>query len=211
MELTDCIRTRRSVRKYIDKPIPWELVTLVLDAGRMAPSAGNLQNWRFIVVKDEGRKKKIAEAAINQSWMEKAAVHIVVVGEPEKSKAFYGVRGERIYTIQNCAAAVENMLLAAHDAGLGACWVGAFDEFLLAKAIALPDLAVPYAIMTLGYADEKPMLPPKFRIEHVTYLERWWTRRKPPAQAFYSERITPNLKKVKKFLEGVANKIRKEK
>ncbi|MFC1800423.1 nitroreductase family protein [Nanoarchaeota archaeon] len=125
MDTWECIKTRRSIRKYKPVPVPRALVAKVVDAGRFAPSSGNLQNWKFIVVTDEGLKKAIAEACLEQYWMEKASVHIVMVAEPDKAKRFYGKRG-MLYTTQNIAAATENMLLCAHSIGLGACWVGAF-------------------------------------------------------------------------------------
>ena len=135
MEVFDCIRTRRSIRRYKDKPVEWDKVVTILEAGRLAPSAGNLQNSKFIVVRDEEIRKKVAETALNQKWMEKAPIHIIVCSEPIKSKRFYGIRGERLYTIQDCAAAIENMLLTAHSLDLRACWVGAYEEDALRRAI----------------------------------------------------------------------------
>jgi len=125
MEVLDCITTRRSIRKYLDKPVPWDLVSNVLEAGRFAPSCGNLQNWKFIIVLDDDKRKGLAEASLRQYWMEQAPVLLVVVAEPEKAKRYYGDRGERFYTIQNCAAVATNMMLEAHNLGLGSCWVGA--------------------------------------------------------------------------------------
>jgi len=128
MDVLECIKTRRSIRKFLDVPVEWEKVTQIVDAARCAPSAGNLQNWKFIVVLNEDKRKSIAEACVHQLWMGKAPVHIIVCAEPERAKRFYGIRGERLYTIQNCGAAIENALLTAHSIGLAACWVGAFDE-----------------------------------------------------------------------------------
>ena len=105
MEVLECIKTRRSIRKYLDKPLPWELIANVMEAGRYAPSAGNLQNWKFIAVMSEGRRKAIAEASLQQYWMEQAPVHIVICSEPEKGEMHYGKRGKENYTIQNSAAA----------------------------------------------------------------------------------------------------------
>jgi len=68
MEVLECITTRRSIRKYLQKPVPWDHVSNILEAGRCAPSSGNLQNWKFIVVLDEGKRKALAEAALRQFW-----------------------------------------------------------------------------------------------------------------------------------------------
>ncbi|MBS3097323.1 nitroreductase family protein [Candidatus Woesearchaeota archaeon] len=208
MDTLECIKTRRSVRKYKDKPVEWEKIVNILHAGKSAPCAGNIQNWKFIVIRDEANRKKVAKAALEQGWMEDAPVHIIVIAEPEKAARFYGTRGERLYTIQNCAAAVENMLLAAHAQGLGACWVGAFNEDEIMYTTNLPEEAIAHAIITIGYADEKPPMPPKNRIEHVTYLEKWWNRRKVPPYGWYSVNVEKGVKGAKKFFEKISKKVK---
>ena len=94
MEVLEAIKSRRSIRKYLDKPVEWELIANILDAGRYAPCAGNLQNWKFVAVTDEGRKKSIAEACLRQLWMEQAPVHIVIFAEVEKFERYYGKQGK---------------------------------------------------------------------------------------------------------------------
>lgn len=176
MDIFECIRTRRSIRKYKDKPIPWENVVEILQAGKYAPFAGNVFNVKFIVVKKEDKRRAIAEASTQQYWMQDAPIHIVVVGEPEKAERYYGTRGARLYTIQGAAAAIENMLLTAHSLGLGSCWVGAFDEEEIRRLCNLPEHVNVQGIVTIGYADENPSPPPKYRIEHVMFFEKWWGR-----------------------------------
>lgn len=208
METIECINTRRSIRKYKDKPVEWDKIVTVLNAGRMAPSAGNLQNWKFIVVREDDVRKKIAQACLEQSWMETAPVHIVVVAEPEKAKRYYGSRGEFLYSIQNCAAAIENMLLAAHDIGLGTCWIGAFNEDLIRRAVNLPEHVTPQAVITLGYADEKPIRPPKTRLEYVVWLEKWWGRGVSDiSRGYKSVRLQNAFKKVKKNLKRLGKRL----
>ncbi len=176
MNIEECLKTRRSIRKYKDKPIDWDKIVQILDAGKFAPSAGNIQNWKFIVVKKEDVRKKLATASFDQDWMEDAPIHIVVVGEPEKAERFYGSRGERLYTIQSCAAAVQNMLLMAHEIGLGSCWVGAFDELKVKRALNIPENPTPQAIITIGYPDEKPDMPSRTELEHTVYIDKWWAK-----------------------------------
>jgi len=202
MEVFECIRTRRSIRKYKNKPVEWDKIVNILEAGRFAPSAGNLQNLKLIVIKDEETRKKVAETALNQTWMVKAPIHIIVCSEPEKSKRFYGIRGERLYTIQDCAAAIENMLLTAHSLGLGACWVGAYEEDALRRVINPPEQVITHAIITIGYADEQPNMPPKNRIEHYVFLEKWGQRKKVPLSSagWWSVRARDALEKAKKKL-----------
>lgn len=176
MDVMEAIAKRRSVRKYLDKPVPWDDVGSVVDAGRQAPSAGNLQNWKFIIVTDEAKRKAIGEACLQQQWMHDAPVHLVVCTEPRKAIQFYGIRGDRLYSIQNCAAAMQNMLLAATSLGLGSCWVGAFDEGMLKAAASIPEYARPQGVVTLGYAAETPKVPVQYTIENVVYLQRWGSR-----------------------------------
>lgn len=219
MEVFDCIRTRRSIRKYKDKQVPWDNIVTIMQAGKYAPSAGNLQNWKFIVIKDDDKRKAIAEASLQQWWMEKAPIYIAVCGEPEKAERFYGSRGRRLYMIQAIAAAIENMLLTAHSLGLGACWVGAFDEDKIRRLLSLPEQADVHAIITIGYPDEKPEMPTKFRIEHMMFFEKWWGRVDPPKThigwwSLYNERIAKEGKKLikksgKKIKEKVEKKLKK--
>ncbi len=180
MEVFEAIRTRRSIRKYKDKQVPWDNIVAIMQAGKYAPSAGNLQNWKFIVVKSDAKRSALAKACLNQEWMEQAPIFIVVVGEPERARMYYGTRGARLYTIQGCAAAIENMLLTAHSLGLGTCWVGAFDEDSMSKTLNMAEEKSIQGIITIGYADENPEQPPKFRIEHMTYFEKWWGRLEAP-------------------------------
>ncbi|MBU90781.1 hypothetical protein CMO94_04515 [Candidatus Woesearchaeota archaeon] len=176
MEVFDAIRSRRSIRKYKDKQVAWDNIVTIMQAGKYAPSAGNLQNWKFIVVKNDETRKAIAKACLQQEWMEVAPVFIVVVAEPEKAERYYGSRGARLYTIQGCSAAIENMLLTAHSLGLGTCWIGAFDEDEIWRVLGLPEEKSVQAVITIGYADENPEPPPKYRIEHMMFFEKWWGR-----------------------------------
>lgn len=180
MEVFDAIRSRRSIRKYKDKQVPWDNIVTIMQAGKYAPSAGNLQNWKFIVVKSDAKRNAIAKACLQQEWMEVAPIYIVVIAEPEKAERYYGTRGARLYTIQGCAAAIENMLLTAHSLGLGSCWVGAFDEDEIFRILNLPEEKTVQGIITIGYADEAPEPPPKYRIEHMMFFEKWWGRLENP-------------------------------
>jgi len=173
MDALECIKKRRSIRKFLDKPVEWDKVGKILDAGRYAPSSGNLQDWYFIVVDDKEKRKKLAEASSRQYWMADAPIHIVVCNIVHYAKMYYGLRGERLYSIQNCAAAVENMLLAATALGLGSCWVGAFDENKVCEILQIPDRARPQAIVVIGYAAEQPPEPSRKSLENVTFLNRY--------------------------------------
>lgn len=173
MDTIECIKTRRSVRKFENKPVSWDDLMTILDAGRLAPSAGNLQSWKFIIVKDPDPKEQIARACVDQLWIADAAFIIVIVSESEKMKRFYDARGERLYSVQGCAAAAENMLLAAHNQGLGACWIGAFDEEKIKTILGCPAETRPQIIIPVGYPAETAQKPNKYPLENVAYWRYW--------------------------------------
>jgi nitroreductase len=181
METLDCITWRRSVRKYKPDIVEFDKIGDIIYAAMHAPSSGNLQNWKFIIVDDAGARKALSEACMRQLWMTQAPYHIVVCGEHEKAEQFYGIRGDRLYTIQNCAAAVQNMLLAAYDLGLGSCWVGAFNEEEVRDICGIPGNIRPQAIVTIGYPAEEPKDPPwKHEIYTVAFLNGYGGRMKDP-------------------------------
>ena len=94
METEECILTRRSVRKYKDVKVDIDKIGKILEAGRIAPSSGNIQNWMFILVDDESKRKAIAEACFQQHWMANAPIQIVVCSKPQEAQRYYGIRGE---------------------------------------------------------------------------------------------------------------------
>lgn len=172
-DILDLIKTRRNVKNFLPKYVSYENIMRVLDAARYAPSSGNIQNWKFIIVLDIEKKEKLAEACYDQYEITAAGALIVVCAEVEKAERYYGLRGERLYSIQNCAAAIQNMLLEAHSLGLATCWIGAFDEDAIKSILNIPEEVRPQAIIPLGYAKEVPQAPPKYALEHVVYLESW--------------------------------------
>ncbi len=174
-EVLDAIKKRRSIRKFLDNPVEWDKIVSILEAGRFAPSSGNLQNWKFLVVTDKDRKKQIAEACLNQVWIATAPVIIAIVSKPEKTLQYYGEAGRK-YTVQNCSCAAYSMLLEAHEEGLGACWVGGFDESMLEIALGLPARAKPEIIIPIGYADEEVPTPPREVLESQVHLNRYNNR-----------------------------------
>ncbi len=214
MDVLEVIFTRRSIRRYRDIPVEWDKVGRILEAGRAAPSAGNLQGWKFVVITDPVKIKQLAEASLQQYWMASAKVHIIVVAQFEKARRFYGVRGERLYTIQDCAAACQNMLLAAHYLGLGACWVGAFDEDGVKRTAGIPEEARPQAIITLGYPDEEPPVPTKYKLEQVVMVERWKMGQQIKdiaiTMGYPSLKVGKYIQKTKEFLGNLHDKIAKK-
>ena len=154
-------------------------------------------------------KAKIADACLQQNWMTTAPVHIVVCGIEDLGKQFYGIRGERLYTLQNCAASIQNMLLAAKDLGLGTCWVGAFDERMLKEIVGIADNARPQAIITLGFPAEVPKIPNKEPLYNVYFIESYNGRIEDmdAALGFHGNVIRRELKKAGETAEKKGSKI----
>ncbi len=172
MDVFEAIKSRRSIRKYLDVPVEWDKITELIRYAKCAPTAGNLQNWQFIIVVNKEKRRAISQKCGEQYWMEQAPCHIVVCST-SKSKPYYGIRGERLYDIQNCAAAIENIMLAAVGMNLGTCWVGGFDEDELKDLLSIPPDARVQAVVTIGYPDEKPPRPAQYPLHHVAYVERY--------------------------------------
>jgi nitroreductase len=156
MELSEAIKGRRSIRAFRNKAVPEEIVEKLIDAASWAPSAGNIQPWEFVIVRKSAVKKNLAQAALNQTFVEEAPVVIVVCADEERSSMGYGVRGRTLYCIQDTAAATQNILLTAYSLGLGACWIGAFHEDEAKKALNAPEGIRPVGIIPVGYPDEVP-------------------------------------------------------
>ncbi len=173
MDIFEAIRERRSVRKFEKRPVEDNLIEGIIKAGTWAPSAGNLQSWEFVVVKDPGTKTKLAVAAYMQDFIAEAPVIIVPCANKKRSAIRYGERGRSLYCIQDTACATQNMLLTIHALGLGACWVGAFDEDAAATILKIPEGVRPVALIPLGYPDEKPYPPPRKDVEEVIHYEKF--------------------------------------
>ncbi|MGE5551799.1 MAG: nitroreductase family protein [Bacteroidota bacterium] len=171
-DVIDAIKERRTVRKFKADPVPEATVGRLIEAARCAPSAGNIQPWRFSVVLDGNTRLALAEAAAKQDFIAEAPVCIVVSAEPQRSAAQYGARGEQLYCIQDTAAATQNILLAATAYGLGSCWVGAFDEAAVRRIVGLPSACRPLAIVAVGYPAAEAERDSMRSQEEVTYVLR---------------------------------------
>jgi nitroreductase len=155
-DLFEAIRERRSERHFKPDPVPDDTVRRIVDCGLKAPSAGNMQPWQFLIVKRPELRADLSKAAFGQKFVQDAPVVIVVLADPGRSAGRYGDRGSDLYCIQDTAAAVQNMLLAVVAFGLGACWVGAFDEAAASRALELPEHLRPVAMIPIGYPKERP-------------------------------------------------------
>lgn len=167
MDFWEVIKKRHCVRRFQDKAVEKEKIEKILYAATSAPSAGNVQDWRFIIVQSKSKRFELSEAALGQEQVVEAPVVIVICSNLDEIFGRYGERGAELYSIQNAAAATQNLLMAATDLGLGACWVGAFDEEKVKKILDLSGHYRPLAIIPLGYPAEEPETHPKKSLDEV--------------------------------------------
>lgn len=164
------ILERRSIRKFLNKAVEPEKIRLALAAAMSAPSACNQQPWHFVVVSDLDTLKKLSEIHDGMRFVREASVAVVVLGEPARTVL-------ECFWADDCAAATQNLLLAAHALGLGATWSGVNPEdaatvAILREALALPESMVPFAVVPVGYpAEEKA--PGDRLMEDRIHMDRW--------------------------------------
>lgn len=168
MELYEVIKKRRSVRRFdIKKNVTEEQIKKILEAAILAPSSGNTQCWHFVVVRNEKLKERLSKDAGHQPFIAEVPVVIVVCADHERS-SLYGERGVVTYSLQDTAAAIQNILLTVTDMGLAACWIGSFDESGASEILDLPKSIRPLAMLPIGYPAESPSMPKRKPLESVT-------------------------------------------
>lgn len=173
MTFDDVLQKRRSIRKFLTVPVEKDKWTAVLEAGVMAPSSGNLQLWKVIIVRSPEDRVKLASICHDQQWMVDAPVHFIVCADTTMADQYYGTRGKMLYAVQDCAAFIQNMLLKATNLGLGSCWVSSFDEERLRVFFGIPPNIRPQAIIPIGYADEVVPMPPKPILADVCFFDKY--------------------------------------
>lgn len=161
MSLLSLIKSRRSIRDFKEKEIPQDIIDELIEALIWAPSAGNLQARRFFFIKDQKTKKDLARAALSQSFIAEAPLVIVACADLNKIASRYGSRGINLYVIQDVSASIMQLMLLAHEKGLGTVWVGAFDEEAVSEILGLPRYLRPVAIVPVGYPARIPPAPPR--------------------------------------------------
>jgi nitroreductase len=171
MDLSSIIRTRRSIRAFRSESVPESLLRELGEIANWAPSAGNLQARDFIVVRDEVARKALARAA-DQIELAQAPVVVAVCTNASRISK-YGERGRNLFAIQDAAAATENFLLAAHERGLGAVWMGSFDEDEVKRILKIPRHARPVTLIAVGWPAEEPAPPERLPLDEVLHWDHW--------------------------------------
>lgn len=167
----EAIKTRRSIRKYRDVPVPENLLKDVLNAARLAPSADNAQPWKIIVVRDVQLKQKVTQACNGQKFLVQAPVVLVLCGIPEE--AFQTVGGYMSSHVIDASIALDHVTLAAHSLGLGTCWVAWFKEDKVRDILGIPEDVRVIALTPLGYPDESPERPSRKNLEELISYDKY--------------------------------------
>lgn len=176
----ECIKTRRSIRKYKTIPISEAQIAQLIESARIAPSGSNTQPWHFIVVRSEETKRKLTEVSYNQKWMLTAPVHIVCIADLsvrvpdsglilEENSPEFAVK----QIIRDTAIAVEHMVLEAESMWLGTCWIAKFEQEKIRPVLKIPADKFVVCILTVGYPDETPAERPRKKTEEIVHYECW--------------------------------------
>ncbi len=170
MTVMEAIKLRKSVRSWEDKPVEDEKISAVLEAARLAPSASNRQEWRFVVVREEATLKKLVPAARGQTFVGEAPVVIACCAESDEHVM---ACGQLCYPI-DVAIAIDHMTLAAVELGLGTCWIGAFDEGKAKDILGIPEGVRVVELLPLGYpADPSPKEKSRKAAGELVHWDKW--------------------------------------
>lgn len=166
MDVFEAIHTRRSIRVYTEKEVTDQQIEIMLKAAMAAPSARNYQPWHYLVIKDKEILRQIPEFHPYAKMVNDASVAIIVCGD-------HSIEKMTEYNNQNCSAATQNILLAAHGLGLGAVWLGVYPREQRVQGIKelcnLPDHILPISLISIGYPAEKKEKVDRYKPERVHY------------------------------------------
>jgi len=169
----EVIKSRRTIRKFTEEDVSDETVRKIIEAGMLAPSAGNMQSWEFIIVRDKTTKYSLSQEALGQPHVLESPVTIIVATNTKIAEKKYGSRGREVYCFVSAGAAIQNMLLMAVSLGLGAAWVGSFKERSVQEILKLPTEIRPVGIIALGHPVETPDMPKRRAYKEMVHNEKW--------------------------------------
>jgi nitroreductase len=173
MDFAAVINSRRSVRAYADRPIPEAALGRILEAARLAPSACNHQPWRFIVVKDAATRGQLAKLAYSQQFVAKAPVVIACCGKRYPNSNSW--IGDNLFLV-DLGIAIEHLVLAARNEGLGTCWIGAFQDQPIKKLLGVPADYDVVMLLPVGYPaseDQFNTATERLALDQIVFPERF--------------------------------------
>lgn len=162
MDVIEAIRTRRSIRSYVQKPLESRHKDILLEAARLAPSGANRQPWQIIMVTNEQTMKDLVPICKNQDFVGQCSMFLVGVDDPNQK-----------WSRVDLSIAMDHLALTAQELGLGTCWIGAFDQAKLAKLLGVPADRVITVCMTVGYPAEEPAARSRKSNEELFFRERY--------------------------------------
>jgi nitroreductase len=169
MTFLELAEERYSVRTYQPDPIPGDLLDQVLEAARLAPTAANEQPFQLIVMQTKGRKEELRRI-YDREWFVQGPLVIGIVAIPEQA----WVRSDGVnYAWVDATIVMDHLILAATDAGLGTCWIGAFNPAAACEVLGLPDGVEPVAFTPLGFPAEEPGFKRRKRLNEIVRYDRW--------------------------------------
>ena len=170
MTVNEAIRTRKSVRKYLDKTVEPEKLRRILEAALLAPSARNLQEWRVVSVTDADTRRRIAEEASGHAFVGEAPVLLAVCAETDLGYMRCGVQRFPV----DVSIFIDHITLAAVEEGLGTCWIGGFDADAVKRILGIPENIVVVELLPVGYpADPSPVDKSRLSLSEILHEERW--------------------------------------
>jgi nitroreductase len=180
MEFKTVIKSRESVRDYSDRKIEEEKINYVLECARFAPSWTNKQCWQFIIVKNKKIINDLSKTSLINRWLKNVPIIIAACGNPKES----GYRNDISYFIVDVSIALEHLVLAATDKGLGTCWIGGFNEKKVKEILEIPENIRVVALTPLGYPAEKKHIIGKIAkiitqskkrksIDEIIHINKW--------------------------------------
>lgn len=158
MDFFALLKKRHSTRKFKPKEIDSRKTKKLLQAIGSAPSAGNLQSYKIVLVKEREKRRLVAEACFGQGFISTVPIVLVFFADTAKAAGQYGSRGINLYAVQDATIAAAYAQIAATALGLSSCWIGAFDEARIKKLFNASAQLVPIAVIPIGFAAEKPIL-----------------------------------------------------
>jgi nitroreductase len=169
MEFSALIEKRHSVRAYRPDPVEDEKLNKVLQAMRLAPTATNRQAFCFVVIHTKGREEEL-KRIYSKDWFARAPLVVCACGIPSKN---WVRKDGKNYNDVDVAIAMDHLILAATDVGLGTCWIGAFDAQAAREVLRLPDGVEPIAFTPLGYPADEPGPKKRKDLSELVRYERW--------------------------------------
>lgn len=169
MDVMEAIKKRRSIRNFKDLDVEQVKLEKMLEAGRLAPSASNRQEWRYVIVRDKQTRKKLAQAASGQTFVAQSPVVIVCCAETDEHVMSCG---QECYPI-DLAISIDHMTLAAVELGLGTCWIGAFNENEVKEILNIPGIIRVVNLLPVGYPAYESSPVSRKGLKEIIHYEKW--------------------------------------